>query len=179
VLACNDWLRLGPGRSLPELLTAYTKIHQNTPPTESVDTLKSWAARYGWAERAAAYDNNLEARKDERRAKVMEAGIALDYERVVKLKRLAAFLEGQIYEQGEEGKYHNVWLPDVKQVGSGLTAERVDLERFNAPLIGEFRATLDDIAKEVGGRKVKQEITGADGGPLFVVVLPPNGRESQ
>lgn len=53
--ACRDWLRLGPGRSLPALLQQY----QNTktlPPTRSLDTLKCWSRRFHWQERARAYD---------------------------------------------------------------------------------------------------------------------------
>ncbi len=43
-----------------------------------------------------------------------------------------------------------IWLPDVKSIGTGPTAERVDLVQFNAPLIRELRACLDDIAAELG-----------------------------
>jgi len=58
----------------------------------------------------------------------MQSGLALDYERAVELKRLAHFLIEQIYEQGEDGNYHNVWLPDVKQIGAGKNIERIDIE---------------------------------------------------
>jgi hypothetical protein len=44
-------------------------------------------------------------------------------------------------------------VPDVKSIGSGEFAERVDLVRFNAALLEQFRGTLDDIAQEVGQRK--------------------------
>jgi len=98
----------------------------------------------------------------------MQSGLALDYERAVELKRLAHFLIEQIYEQGEDGNYHNVWLPDVKQIGAGKNIERIDIERFNAAIISELRGVLDDLAKETGGRKLRQEITGAEGGPLLV-----------
>jgi len=89
----------------------------------------------------------------------MDYGLALDYERVRKLKRLADFLEGQVYERGEAGDYHNVWLPDVKSVGSGELAERVNIERFNGALISEYRAVLDDLAKETGGRAKRLDLT--------------------
>lgn len=161
VQACNDWLRLGPGRSLRELLDKYRETPENTAPTGSLDTLEAWSKKLNWAERAVAYDADTEGQKNERRAEVMASGLALDYERVEKLKRLAGFLEEQIYEQGDSGTFHNIWLPDVKQIGSGDSAERVDLEKFNGPLLSEFRATLDDIAKETGGRKVKTELSGA------------------
>ena len=107
----------------------------------------------------------------------MGFGLALDYERVRKLKRLADFLEAQIYEQSEPdpltGKraYHNVWVPDVKILGKGDLAEVVDIERFNSALFTQFRETLNDLAKEVGQRVQKQEHSGSDGGALTVRVV--------
>jgi len=90
----------------------------------------------------------------------MQSGLALSHNRVEELKTLASFLKSQMYEQGKTGDYHNVWVPDVKQIGRGPDAERVDIERFNAPIISEFRATLDDLAKETGGRVNKVEHSG-------------------
>lgn len=165
VQACNDWLRLGSGRTLPKLLEKYSLIQDN--PTNSYDTLAAWSSRYNWSERASEYDAQWEERKNAEREASLNYGLALDYERVERLKRLADFLEGQIYEQGEAGIYHNVWLPDVKQIGRGDDAERVDIERFNGSLISEYRSVLDDLAKEVGGRIKKSELSGKDGKDLF------------
>lgn len=89
----------------------------------------------------------------------MQSGLALAHERVQKLKELGAFLEAQMYERGEDGVYYNVWLPDVKQIGSGENAERVDIERFNSAIIEQYRDTLDDLAKETGGRRQQHDIT--------------------
>lgn len=174
VIACCDWLRLGTGRTLPELLEKYRETPQNTAPTDSINTLQDWSKRFSWAGRATEYDADYEAIKNAERQAVIDYGLALDYERVRKLKRLATFLEQQIYEKGtsvdfegnEINVYHNVWLPDVKQIGSGESAERVDIERFNSALIAEYRAALDDLAKEVGGRRQKTEVTGKDGGAI-------------
>lgn len=161
VIACNDWLRLGTGRSLPELLEYYTESYQKLPPTDNLQTLKNWSSKFDWAERATEFDVDYEAIKNAERQAVMDYGLALDYERVKKLKRLVDFLERQIYEKGIGDDYHNVWLPDVKQIGAGEFAERVDIERFNSALISEYRAALDDLAKEVGGRKQRTEIANA------------------
>lgn len=164
VVACNDWLRLGTGRTLSRLLAKYTDTYQGKPPTGSLATLKDWSRQFDWQDRATEFDAGWEARKNAEREAVMGYGLALDYERVNKLFRLADFLEGQIYEQGEADPvtgykpFHNVWVPDVKSIGGGEFAERVDIERFNSPLLAEYRATLDDIAKEVGGRIKKQHI---------------------
>lgn len=168
ILACNDWLRLGPGRSLVALWQQYRETPPNTVPTRSLHTLNKWAPRYDWAGRAGLYDQAAEDAKTIRSQEIMATGLALAHERVAKLQQLAAFLEAQLYERGTDGVYHNVWVPDVKQIGSGKDAERVDLERFNQGLISEYRATLDDLAKETGGRKQTHELSGPGGGPLTV-----------
>lgn len=163
VQACNDYLRMGAGRSLRKLLQKYGKTRRNTTPTDSFDTLANWSSSFEWQLRAAAYDAETEAAKNEKRRQVMEQGLALDFERVTKLKRLARFLEGQIFASSQEDdgtdasgtEYPNVWLKDVKQIGSGEDAERVDLVRFNASILAEYRAALADLAAETGGRKQK------------------------
>lgn len=156
--ACNDYLRMGAGRSLNKLLAKYAKNSKSVPPTENEGTIKGWSADFDWVERASIYDAEIEERKNAIRDKELSSGLALDFERVRKLKRLASMLNEQIFTPGEDGEsLPNVWLADVKQIGSGPVAERVDLVRFNAALISEFRSTLDDLAKEVGGRKVKAE----------------------
>jgi hypothetical protein len=177
VVACNDWLRLGTGRTLTALVQKYTETHQKTPPTQSLDTLKGWSKKFKWSERATAFDADYERIKNEERRAEMDYGAALDYERVRRLKRLADFLENQIYEKGAtvkftaeadeagnpdinpvtEETYPNVWVHDVKGIGARENFERVDIVRFNNSLISEYRATLDDIAKEAGGRKQKLE----------------------
>lgn len=170
IQACNDWLRLGPGRTLPELLRRYAKTPQYPPPTRALDTLKDWSARFGWETRGVAYDAAQDAQRTTERQRVFQHGLALDYARVRKLQKLAAFLEAQLYEQGHnvngEQVFHNVWLPDVKSIGSGPSAERVDLERFNGDLIRQYRETLEDLAKETGGRVQKADITSG-GQPLI------------
>ncbi len=195
VQACNDYLRMGPSRSLPKLHGKYTKSHKKTQPTESLDTLKGWSTDFDWQLRASAYDAELETTKNEKRKQVIEQGLALDYERVTKLKQLARFLEKQIYDEASEPEslstedliaatlsgnaprvtqagfeQHKVWLPDVKQIGSGENATRVDIVKFNAALISEYRSTLADLASETGGRRQKQEIehTGKNGGPIEI-----------
>ena len=166
IIACNEWLRMGPGRSLSDLLERLTDTNQITPITGSLGTLKHWSTDYGWMERARAYDATWEARKTAEREAVLGYGLAHDYERVRKLYRLAAMLEAQMYERGMYGDLHNLWVPDVKSIGSGEFAERVDIERFNSPLIEQYRKVLEDIAKETGGRVQRQEISGAGGAPF-------------
>lgn len=172
VIACNDWLRLGSGRTLRKLLDHYqlqsTRIKRFNPPTDDIGTLKFWSTNYSWQDRASAYDAQFEEMKNQERMEAFNHELALDFGRVRKLFELAQFLEGQIYEHDDTGKFYNIWNPDVKQIGSGDSAERVDIERFNPALISEYRATLADIAKEVGGRVEKKEVTGANGGAIII-----------
>lgn len=178
IQACNDWLRMGPGRSLAELHRRYTEYDTNTqldPPTQVYTTLRNWSSRYDWPNRAEAWDADAEERKTAAYNVAMKTGLALDHERVNTLRRLAQFLEDQLYEQGVDGSFHNVWLPDVKVVGYGDDAEVVEIERFNAAIIRELRGTLDDIAKETGGRVAKSELSGPDGEALTVVIKPRAG----
>jgi hypothetical protein len=162
VVACNDYLRLGQGRSFSRLLAKYADIDrfgQEKPPTLSITTLKDWSAKFTWQARANEYDATFEERKTKEREEAFNYALALDYERLDKLQRLAYFLETQIYAQAQDGIFHNIWLSDVKSIGSGDNAERVDIERFNAPLIEQYRKTLDDLAKETGGRQRRVDMT--------------------
>lgn len=173
VIACNDWLRMGVGRSLPALLETYTENYYIKPPTTVYQTLKTWSMNYGWAVRATEFDATWEARKNAEREAVLGYGLAHDYERVRKLYRLAAFLESQIYELSaadDEGfrTYLNVWMRDIKFGGSGENTKQVDVERFNAPIFEQYRKVLDDIAKETGGRVQKTDVTS--GGKTIIVM---------
>lgn len=170
IQACNDWLRLGSGRTLSRLLKKYHETPQITAPTSSLNTVQGWSKTYDWSGRATEYDAAWEERKNAERQRVMNDGLALDYRRVKKLFKLAAFLEQQMYEQDDDDVYHNIWMPDVKSIGSGEFAERVDIERFNAAIVEQFRKTLEDIAKEVGGRVAKTDLTSG-GQPLNAPVI--------
>lgn len=172
ILACNDWLRLGPGRSLTGLLAFYAETGQNRPPTRSKCTLKEWSQRFDWQERAAAYDAETERQRQEadaefarqqeaRRREIMETGLALDYERVQRLKNLADLLETELYTR-VDGKLAYLWLADAKQIGSGELAERFDMIRFNPAIIEQLRGVWDDLARETGGRKATAKLETPD-----------------
>lgn len=178
VVACNDWLRMGTGRTLGKLLSKYNDMRQKSAPTQSLNTLQQWSFKFDWQARATEFDAGWEARKNAEREAVMNYGLALDFERVTELYRLADFLRAQIYEKGAPDPvtgyqpFHNVWIPDVKSIGGGEFAERVDIERFNSALLAEYRATLDDIAKEVGGRVKKSDVTsGGKAIPILVTKM--------
>ncbi len=163
-----DYARLGAGRSLSLLVKTYQTATKPLPPTKRITTLKEWSSKYHWQVRVAAYDKaiqaELEAAAAARRREVMESGLALDFERTRELKRLAVLLLEEIHTEEKR------WLPDVKQIGSGAFAERVDIVRFNAALIEQFRGTLNDIALEKNERKQNIQHSGPGGGPIEVDV---------
>lgn len=103
----------------------------------------------------------------------LSEGLALKGERVRKLKQLAALLEKDL-----TGGF--LWLDQVKGVGSGDVAMIVDYEEFNSAEVIQYRGLLDDIAKEVGARAQRTELTGKDGGAIpialteVVVEMPPD-----
>jgi hypothetical protein len=153
LIACNDWLRMGPGRTLPKLLKKYGRTPQDTAPTDSINTLEVWSKHFHWAERATAYDAEQERLKNLLRQIEFARGATQDFVRTRKLRRLLALLEKQLYEKDEAGKLINLWLQDFKQIGGGEFAEKVEIERFNAALVEQLRGVLDDLARETGGRR--------------------------
>lgn len=169
-IACNDYLRMGPRRSLTALLQRYREIPRDTAPTQSLNTLQKWSQRYNWQVRTELYDAQLEAEKNAREAarrrEIMESGLSLPHERVLKLKEMVGLLLDEVYTEDEEGNLafvqDNVWLPDVKQIGGGEYAERVDLVRFNSAIFDQLRGLFDDLAKETGGRRQRNVTENID-----------------
>lgn len=105
------------------------------------------------------HDINAIKSVDEKNA--LTTGLALRENRVAALQKLAALMERDLF-----GGF--LWTGQVKGVGSGDIAKIVDYEEFNAGEVAQYRGVLDDIAKEVGGRALKQEHTGENGGPLKI-----------
>ena len=125
-------------------------------PKEAPGKWRAMARKHRWVERASAWDAiqmaEIEKSITAEKARTLLTDYALMYRRVAQLneqaKQLIAMLEDP----------NKVWMPDVKAVGTGEFAERVDLVTFNAALFHEIRATFDDIAKETGERVKKQEM---------------------
>lgn len=146
VQTCNDWLRLGPGRNL-ESVSVLNKSKQESTKQPTIGTVEQWSNKFKWVERSAIYDARYtETKKTEARSRVMNAGLALDYERVNHLKEYAELLHGQITKTDKYGKYINLWGKDIK--GNDI---------FHHQLIVQARGTLDDLAKETGGRQSNEQ----------------------
>jgi hypothetical protein len=93
----------------------------------------------------------------------LTTGLSIAEERVRRLQVLAELMWKDL-----TGGF--LWIDDVKGVGSGNNSEIVDFEKFNNGELAEFRATLEDIAKETGGRANKTDIT-SDGEKLSVNLI--------
>lgn len=108
------------------------------------------ARRWKWEERAAAFDAyqaaELEVLIAAEKAIAIKTGYALMHKRLNALNGIVSKLIGYLKDES------NVWLPDVKAIGTGPNARQVDLIRFNEALFAEIRNYLEDIAKEMGER---------------------------
>jgi len=107
-----------------------------------------WKAyqRHNWKQRAQAYDAYLREQGEAAIQRIMTEGLAAAHNRIAKLTALVGHIEASYID--EKGKA----IPQL----------------LNARLIEQLRLSIDDIAKEVGGRNNtrRHEITGKDGGPL-------------
>lgn len=161
VVACNDYLRLGPGRSLAKLLGRYQNAIE-APPTKRLKTLADWSTTFGWQTRAAAYDAEIERQKNDYVQQIMKSGLALAHERVSRLKDLTEHMLRELCEVDESGqvigfKNDALWLKDAKWLGKGEGGERFDLVHFNSPGLDQLRGFMDDLARETGGRRQKRD----------------------
>jgi hypothetical protein len=94
----------------------------------------------------------------------LTSGLAIKEVRVSRLKRLAELMEGDLFGD-------RLWTDEVKGIGSGPIAEIVEYEEFNRSEVDAYRGVLDDIAKELGHRATRTELSGADGGDLTIKVV--------
>jgi len=109
-----------------------------------------------------AAERKAETREAVHRREIMESGYALVWERVRALKELAVTLFAELQDPSRR------WVREAKVVGSGKNAREVVVERFNATEVEQLRGVLADLAKETGGRKDIQVVTGDADSPLEV-----------
>ena len=95
IVACNDYLRMGPRRSLRSMAND-SKSERMIADRRSVGTLMRWSARYEWQKRAEVYDAELDAAKTARAREIMQTGLVRVHERVIGLKQLTASLADPI-----------------------------------------------------------------------------------
>jgi hypothetical protein len=138
----------------------YKKLPADQTPSQSESTLADWSFRYSWPARAKAYDLVIEEARQLEFEKATQTGVATVAGRINDLKWLRNILKKQIGEQDEsrEGakRYRNLWLREVKMIGSGEGATVEELWRFNSAIVEQFRGALHDLALETGGRNIKE-----------------------
>ncbi len=148
------YLYLGPARSLIAVYRAEAKSEKSAAERARARNVPgAWFAavkRWSWHVRAEAFDDAERKRRDElyaaRADEILQSGFAQRFIRIAELNRLAELLQTELYTEDKR------WLPDVKQIGGGDFAERVDIVRFNAAVVEQYRETLEDIAIEMGER---------------------------
>lgn len=162
------FLLLGPARSVYAAYRA-EQVERANARRKNISAArsglpKSWreqAHRWNWYARANVFDEVERKRRDElyrtRADEILTSGFAQRFARIAELNRLAELLQAEIWTEDKR------WMPDVKQIGSGEDAERVDLVRFNASVIQQYRETLEDIAIEMGERVRGMKVSGSIG----------------
>ena len=150
ITACNDFLRMGPARTVNKLYAVYSDESVSAP-TKSKNTLLDWQHVYDWTERAARYDARLERIKNAQAEEALATGLACAFERVKELKALYWTTKEQLFEilVGEDG------VP--------IEMNNAQVKRFSTKVLYQMRGILDDIAKETGGRIQKIAPTTPDG----------------
>jgi hypothetical protein len=129
-------------RDLPPKERSLAKIAQTH--NKSIAVLASWSTKYEWVKRSQAYDDfnfKLKAIKDQEEAEKVLSNCKYTqmYQRVKALEGVADIL-----------------LADIEAKNRLYLFGKLG-ETFNKDLIDQFRGTLEDIAKEVGGRVVRTE----------------------
>lgn len=114
------------------------------------------AEKYDWKFRAEQYDAHLQAEQEKRQQvlreveaaeieRIMTTGYAAKHKRIEALASMADLIKLSFLSE-EDNKVNFAWVTPDK--------------------IREFRGCMDDIAKELGDRVNKKELTGKDGGPI-------------
>lgn len=113
---------------------------------------------------AKKYAEKIAIAQAEYDARFIDRGLRSRHKRIEKLEALADNLEYEMSDRAGElrGVSSGLWTRDVKSVGNNP----VELEVFASGIVSQYRATLDDIAKELGHRVSKNEISGPNGEPL-------------
>jgi len=85
--------------------------------------------------------------------RALTQGLAKKAERLALLQKLAKRLTKELFRDDL------FWTSMKKGIGSGDNYEVVEYEEFNAAEVAQLRGVLDDIAREVGDRQNKVDVT--------------------
>lgn len=142
IIACNDYLRLGPTRTLLSLDKQYREHPELR--VYSRKKMTQFSSDFKWADRAVLYDRVLEEKKTALATDIKLEGYALAQVRIDKLSSIAELLYPLIMNYKEKSTRT---APDRR-------------------VIEQYRYVLADIAAEVGGRKGLVDVTSG-GKPLI------------
>lgn len=177
--AFNDYLAMGPNRSLEKLLALYREQSgsENSVPTLRMSTLTGWSVAHAWQQRLA------DIAEAERQA-IVARGIADRIERVKsqndRWQRMQRVIEAREVRHPESdyaaaGADSGLMVLTVRHLpGGGRTEEWA----VDTGLLRELRELEKQAAQELGQWTEKKDIT-SDGKALTnatVIVLPDNGR---
>lgn len=173
------YLRLGTKRSVNAVFKKEAPKNPEKPRTVAGNDWYDIAKQWNWEKRARDYDTHQRAEEDriieEERDKVLRSGFALQHKRIELLGKMSRKL---IAMTNDEAK---IWIPETKTTTFGEEKSQV-VEKvvFNAPLFTLIDKYQDSIAKEMGERVKKQELTGKDGGSMeFEIELVGNRPEDE
>lgn len=145
----------------------------NLTPQEREAILTRLAAKVSYPDIAAEFgctvDNvkyyarkakpKIQAAKEVRTTEAINRGLSEVDARVAQLEWLNGLLQADL----ATGMYST----DIKMSATGKT---VTVPVFKGQQVTQLRGTLDDIAKERGGRKTTAEVTGKDGSPVSFTI---------
>ena len=167
--AFNDYLAMGPDRSLPKLADEY-RNRIDSVPTRQLSRLLAWSRAHAWQQRLA------DIAEAERQA-IVTQGIADKVERVRGYNERRELMCQVIAERGADpgmqdvaGGRTGLIVHNVKGVGKGEDFQLIDLYEVDTGLLKELREHEKQAAQELGQWTEKRELTGKDGGPLEVKV---------
>lgn len=156
---------MGPTRSILGAFHVEKVAKSESLPNCAPDSWYKASHKHDWKFRAELYDKAqyeraeanrkaLEALEQEEIARIMSSGYAAIHERVKGLDRIAKVLEASFTDKDTGDIQYQFLTPDK---------------------IREFRGCLDDIAKELGARSKKVELTGKAGQAIEIVTTQWGG----
>jgi len=91
-------------------------------------------------------------------ARAMGRGLRTREKRIEALETLAKRLAGELEDSTVEGARpgNGLWKKNVKLSSTG---KEVWVDEFATPIVQQYRGVLEDLAKEMGDRATKQEVT--------------------
>jgi len=155
----TTFLHLGTNRSYIDAYRQHVKVSRSRKGTKPNHISPQWHKaihEWDWEKRAQEYDKHLnklriQEEEEQRRQQIMNTSYARTELRVLALMGFA------------------------KDLSDALKREK----KFNPAMMAQWRGLLDDIAKETGGRVRKNEVTGANGGPLEVQLFLPEQEQDK